>query len=263
MHEYTSKVRIWELTCPGLFEEVGRARRWTRDILSGTPYADDATLIVSELATNAVQHTASGSEGEAFALTLTRTSDSVTITVTDSGGTRTTPHVQSPDQDTPHGRGLALITLLAHRVEIHGDELGHTVTAELCTTRKQPANFLLAHGYWCECLVNDDLLGRFDATSPEQALRWVRISLMMIATSLDEEPYRQAQQWTRDEQTQALEALRYGKPQDLTLKHRTTEITWTARPVTFLPLAHRQGRTLPACTQQHSTAQLPGFSAAE
>jgi hypothetical protein len=45
---------------PGFPEEVSRARRWTRDILAGSPLAEDAELIVSELSANAVLHTASG-----------------------------------------------------------------------------------------------------------------------------------------------------------------------------------------------------------
>ncbi|CAL2066726.1 protein of unknown function [Streptomyces murinus] len=54
------RVQVWGLSCPGFPEEVSRARRWTRDILRGSPLADDAALIVSELSTNAIRHTASG-----------------------------------------------------------------------------------------------------------------------------------------------------------------------------------------------------------
>jgi anti-sigma regulatory factor (Ser/Thr protein kinase) len=256
MHEYTSKVQIWELTCPGHLEEVGRARRWTRDVLSDSGHADDAALIVTELGTNALLHSASGNQGEAFSLTISRAPETVLISVTDAGGTRTTPHVEHPAENDTHGRGLALVSTLAQRLHINGDDKhGHTVTAELTAGHKTP-NIPLTHGYWCECLVNGGKLGSFDATSPEQAVRWVRISLMTIAMALDEEPYHQAQHWKNQEQHQALEALRKGEPQDLTLKHRTTQITWTARPVTFLPMAHRQCRALPACTQMHSTAQL-------
>lgn len=65
MHEYMSmgSVRVWGLTCPGFPEEVGRARRWTRDILSGHACVDDAALIVSELGTNALLYTASAKIG--------------------------------------------------------------------------------------------------------------------------------------------------------------------------------------------------------
>ncbi|CAL9576012.1 hypothetical protein SUDANB2_04922 [Streptomyces sp. enrichment culture] len=33
----------------------------------------------------------------------------------------------------------------------------------------------------------------------------------------------------------------------VSVTHASTRITWTIRPVVFLPLAHRQGVELPAC----------------
>ncbi|CAM3686419.1 hypothetical protein STAL104432_27915 [Streptomyces albus] len=42
--------------------------------------------------------------------------------------------------------------------------------------------------YYCECYVNERRIGTYDAYSPREALRWIRISLMMIATTLDEAP---------------------------------------------------------------------------
>ncbi|SCK43481.1 ATP-binding protein [Streptomyces sp. WMMB 322] len=245
-------------TFPGLMEQVGHARRWTRDILSDNAHADDAALIVTELGTNALLHSASGNEGAVFYLTITRTPETVWISVTDAGGTRTTPHVEHPDENETHGRGLALVSALTQRLHVHGnDEYGHTVTAEL---HAASANTGLLHGYWCECTVNGGKLGSFDATDPEQALRWVRTSLMMIATSLDEDAYRQAQNWTSDGQLPALRALHDGNSETVTIKHETTEITWTTRPVSFLPLANRQGAILPTCAEQHSTTQLDGLS---
>src|SRR5436190_11383613 len=110
MHEYTSTVRIWELTCPGLLEEVGRARRWTRDILNDSPHADDAALIVSELGANALLHSSSGSGFGALHVTLICSPQTVTVTVTDSGGRGTTPHAERPGEDETHGRGLCLVT---------------------------------------------------------------------------------------------------------------------------------------------------------
>ncbi|WP_229924299.1 ATP-binding protein [Streptomyces sulfonofaciens] len=127
-----STAQIWELTCPGLLEEVGRARRWTRDVLSDSPHADDAALIVTELATNALLHTDSGSSQDRFHLTLTCSSKEVTISVKDSGGTRAKPRIKHPSDKTLHGRGLALVEAIAHRMEVHGNyALGHVVIATL------------------------------------------------------------------------------------------------------------------------------------
>lgn len=139
MHEYTSTVRIWELSCPGLREEIGRARRWTRDILSDSPCADDAALIVTELGTNALLHSASGNGTGIVRIHLRRTADSVALSVQDSGGRQSTPHTEEPDEDAIHGRGLGLVAALADRVEVRGDSRhGYTVTAELnCKTPEE------------------------------------------------------------------------------------------------------------------------------
>jgi anti-sigma regulatory factor (Ser/Thr protein kinase) len=124
MDEYMSRRRVWGLTCPGSLEEIGRARRWTRDILSETRRVDDAALIVTELGTNALLHTASGHWEGSFRITLTRVGRAVSISVSDCGGTPATPHVASPSDDDPGGRGLRLVTQLADRVEVEGNEHG-------------------------------------------------------------------------------------------------------------------------------------------
>ncbi|MFI2757998.1 ATP-binding protein [Streptomyces echinatus] len=131
MHEYTSATRVWELSCPGFPEEVSRARRWTRDILRGSPLADDAELIVSELSANAILHTASGREDGSFHLAVAVSAQVVAVSVTDDGVTTTAPKVEHQDQDAEHGRGLGMVSVIAHRVVVHDSDQGHTVTAEL------------------------------------------------------------------------------------------------------------------------------------
>ncbi|MET9098345.1 ATP-binding protein [Streptomyces antibioticus] len=133
MHEYTSTVRIRSLSCPGFPEEVSRARRWTRDILHGSPLADDAELIVSELSANAILHTASGRESGSFHLTVAVSAQVVALSVTDDGGTGTAPKIEHQDQDAEGGRGLGMVSTLAHRIVVHQSQAGHTVTAELFT----------------------------------------------------------------------------------------------------------------------------------
>src|ERR1044072_3362514 len=91
MHEYTSTARVWGLTCPGFPEEVSRARRWTRDILRGSPLADDAELIVGDPSPTAILHTASGMEHGSFHLALAVSPQVVALSVTDDGGTGTAP----------------------------------------------------------------------------------------------------------------------------------------------------------------------------
>ncbi|GAA2489936.1 hypothetical protein GCM10010406_27630 [Streptomyces thermolineatus] len=122
---------LYQRTFPGTPEEISRARRWTRGILRGLPCADDAALIVTELGTNALVHTASGNQAGTFHVSLTLVNQVVVIAVTDSGGGKTTPCVEHPGDDTPRGRGLGIIDALAERVEIHGNHHGHTVTVHL------------------------------------------------------------------------------------------------------------------------------------
>lgn len=131
MHEYTSGARVWGLTCPGFPEEVSRARRWTRDILRGSPLAEDAELIVSELSANAILHTASGGEAGNFHLALAVSPQVIALSVTDDGGTGSAPKVEHQDQDAEHGRGLGMVSVIAHRVVVHETDGGYTVTAEL------------------------------------------------------------------------------------------------------------------------------------
>ena len=133
MHEYTRRVRVWGLTCPGFREEVSRARRWTRDILTGHPHADDVVLIVSELGTNALLYTASGTETGIFHVGLALSDHVIAISVTDAGRSDTTPKVAYAAKDALRGRGLDMVSTLAHSVTIHGNDQGHTVTAELLT----------------------------------------------------------------------------------------------------------------------------------
>jgi anti-sigma regulatory factor (Ser/Thr protein kinase) len=137
MHEYTSTARVWGLSCPGFPEEVSRARRWTRDILRGSPLAEDAELIVSELSANAILHTASGGAQGGFHLALAVSAQVVAVSVTDDGGTDTAPKVEHQDQNAEHGRGLGMVTALAHRVAVHATDHGHTVTAELFTDARR------------------------------------------------------------------------------------------------------------------------------
>ncbi|MCX4661064.1 ATP-binding protein [Streptomyces uncialis] len=132
MHEYMSTAKVWGLSCPGFPEEVSRARRWTRDILRGSPLADDAELIVSELSANAILHTASGREYGSFRLAVCVSAQVVAVSVTDDGGAGTGPKAEhDQDQDAEHGRGLGMVSAIAHRVVVHDSDGGHTVTAEL------------------------------------------------------------------------------------------------------------------------------------
>ncbi|MEU2080407.1 hypothetical protein ABZ569_00720 [Streptomyces albus] len=80
------------------------------------------------------------------------------------------------------------------------------------------------------------------------------MALRTVTPALDPEPAAQAWHWLHHEQTQALAELHRGGTCTLVLRHRTTTLTWTVRPVSYLPLAHRYGTPLPSCAE-HFTAR--------
>jgi anti-sigma regulatory factor (Ser/Thr protein kinase) len=98
--------------------------------------AEDAELIVSELNENAILHTASGQTSGSFHLALAVSRQVIALSVTDDGGTGAAPKAEHQDQDAEHGRGLGMVSAIAHRVVVHSTQNGHTVTAELFTEHR-------------------------------------------------------------------------------------------------------------------------------
>lgn len=114
----------------------------------------------------------------------------------------------------------------------------------------------LTRGYWCECRTQDlttteapILLASFDAYSAPQASRWVAIALHTISPALDADASKPVWTWLYEERIETVQALIRSEPCTLTITQAGTRITWTIRPVFFLPLAHRQNTELPACAQ--------------
>ena len=96
--------RYFETAYPAHPGQVRAARHDVADFLSGCPRADDATLIASELATNAVVHSASGNGGE-FVLRAEFHPDFVWIEAEDAGGPWHPPHRAHDER----GHGLDII----------------------------------------------------------------------------------------------------------------------------------------------------------
>ena len=76
---------------PGHPDQVRQARRFVARALDGCPAADDAVLGVSELASNAVQHTRSG-QGGRFQVLVWRGRASACAAVIDDGAGPAGPH---------------------------------------------------------------------------------------------------------------------------------------------------------------------------
>ncbi|WP_454341118.1 hypothetical protein [Streptomyces albogriseolus] len=111
-------------------------------------------------------------------------------------------------------------------------------------------------GYWCECWTEEvtstggpTRLASFDAYSAPQADRWVAIALRTISPALDSDASDEAWAWLHEERAETRRALMRSEPCTVTITHAEVRITWTIRPVLFLPLAHQQGAELPACAR--------------
>ena len=116
-------------TFPGRADQIAHAREFTKRMLGLCPVADEAVLLVSELATNALAHTSTGDGGQ-FHVTICRNGTSLLIGVSDSGSDKTpAPGPLNPESET--GRGLGLVELIAERWGYCGDQHGLTVWFEL------------------------------------------------------------------------------------------------------------------------------------
>lgn len=102
-------------------DQVGAARRFVGDVLAGNPRCEDAMTIVSELFTNAIQHTRSRVDGgkvevEVIVMTMAST---VLIYVTDGGSDVSVPHIEHPAATQSGGRGLHIVGELTSRWGYH------------------------------------------------------------------------------------------------------------------------------------------------
>jgi serine/threonine-protein kinase RsbW len=146
----TGAARLLELTLPGIELAVSVARRCAGMMTAHLGYLriarEDVELLVSELTSNAVRHTASG-EGGRFTVELwleVRGSRPVlTVAVHDQGSSVNAPRARPPGGEHTGGRGLLLVTELAHRWGV-GEPVpggGRVVWAELMpATGEAPAS---------------------------------------------------------------------------------------------------------------------------
>jgi serine/threonine-protein kinase RsbW len=113
----------WSRTFPGRAGQVREARAFLADLLAGNSAAEDAALCLSELATNAVQHSRSGEPGGRFTVQVALArSGHLLVTVDDDGG----PWLRRPDPGLAGGRGLFIVGELAAAAGVLGDDTGRT-----------------------------------------------------------------------------------------------------------------------------------------
>ena len=123
---------------PGTSASVAHARAWLTTWLDAlnTPadMAADATLVLSELASNASTHTRSCGPRSSYHISLHHGPNTLLVTVSDAGGpSEPRPRTADdlPDPLAESGRGLILVSLHSARWWVTGDQNGRTITAEL------------------------------------------------------------------------------------------------------------------------------------
>lgn len=119
----------WIQTYPGLPSMVPAVRAFVRGLLVTSPRADDAELVVSELAGNAIRHTPSG-RGGTFSVQVSMRPGWVRLAVSDSGTGRWTRPDASPDEVAEYGRGLGIVDACADKVGQDITVAGQTMWAE-------------------------------------------------------------------------------------------------------------------------------------
>jgi anti-sigma regulatory factor (Ser/Thr protein kinase) len=112
---------------PANFEAVAAARRYTQERLNTWGAAREsiaASLIVSELASNAVRHVGSG-----FEVALAYRDDAVRIVVSDQSGALPVP--RQPESGATSGYGLNIVRILASDWGCILDDHGKEIWVEL------------------------------------------------------------------------------------------------------------------------------------
>ncbi|MEV4383302.1 ATP-binding protein [Streptosporangium sp. NPDC049644] len=142
---------------PATTDQVRPARNFVAEILGDDhPLRDDAMLLTSELATNAVEHSTRPIDAEPidaeptdteptdtgtadttpddrpreFVVTVAFTPHGVIVTVQDPGSARI-PCTRNPQPNATGGRGLLLVNELATRWGFHRDPTGTVIWFEL------------------------------------------------------------------------------------------------------------------------------------
>jgi anti-sigma regulatory factor (Ser/Thr protein kinase) len=113
----------------GARHEVRNVRAFVRGAVDGCPVADDVVLLASEVAANAVVHTASG-QGGTFTVVVRRGGQAVRVEVHD-GGSQAAPGASAAGFHASSGRGLGLVESMASRWGHLGDRDGRVVWFEV------------------------------------------------------------------------------------------------------------------------------------
>jgi len=126
----------WRRVFPGEERQLGVLRQWLASLLPGGEARDDLILVATELASNAICHTASG-QGGRFAVEITLCRSVVRIGVTDGGGAGRPRVIGDPAAE--RGRGLLLVRALSVRTGACRAGAGRLVWADIRRDAGGPA----------------------------------------------------------------------------------------------------------------------------
>ncbi|WP_217369070.1 ATP-binding protein [Nonomuraea antri] len=125
----------WRGVFAGEHDQIGEARRMVEALFAGTGREDDAGLIVSELSTNAILHTRSGSAGGWFGVEVRLPEDGPAyLGVSDLGGAGRPllERQRAEGQLAVGGFGLMIVRDLAVKLsQVGSPAIGHTVWVHL------------------------------------------------------------------------------------------------------------------------------------
>lgn len=122
----------WSRSFQGLAENLSEVRRFTAAVLGDRPGVDLVVLAASELAGNAVLHSASGRPGGQFVVHVAAFSDRWQIRVDDEGGNGAPVLADAADDDPSEtGRGLVMVASISRSWGVIGDHYARAVWAEI------------------------------------------------------------------------------------------------------------------------------------
>lgn len=113
----------------GSLSQVRQVRDFVGHLVAEYPAADDIVLLASELATNAIVHTASGNGGT-FTVAVQQTDARVRVEVGDAGSAKI-PVAQPCESLRESGCGLALVNKMAASWGHFGGPRGRVVWYEM------------------------------------------------------------------------------------------------------------------------------------
>lgn len=132
----------WRKVLPGEESQIRVLRGWLAGLLPECTARDDVIAVAVELATNAVQHTASG-RGGWFAVEITWHPTAVRVAVADQGSPTGPQVIDDPTGE--RGRGLQVVGALSARTGVAGGQQGRLVWADvpwISEDAAEPAGYL-------------------------------------------------------------------------------------------------------------------------